>query len=224
MKTDIQIAQEAKLKPIEEIAIRAGFKKEEIEPHGNFKAKISLKALKRLSKNPDGKLILVTTITPTSQGEGKTTITIGLAQALARLKKKAFAAIREPSLGPVMGVKGGAAGGGYSQVLPMDDINLHFIGDMHTITSAHNLLAALIDNHIYQGNKLGIEPNRITWKRVMDMNDRALRNISIPVGKTHRESGFDITASSEVMAIMCLSKSLDDMKKKVFKNHMRIFL
>jgi formate--tetrahydrofolate ligase len=217
LKTDIEIAQGAELKPIEEIAKRAGFKREEVEPHGKYKAKINLSAMQRLKDRPDGKLILVTTMTPTSQGEGKTTMTIGLAQALAKLKKKSFVAIREPSLGPVMGVKGGAAGGGYSQVLPMEDINLHFTGDIHNITAAHNLLAALMDNHIYQGNELGLEPNRITWKRVMDMNDRALRNMSIEVGKIRRESGFDITASSEVMAVMCLSSSLADMKERLSK-------
>ena len=215
MKTDIRIAQEAALKPIEDIGKKAGFKASEIEPHGKHKAKINLSALKRLSRKKDGKLVLVTTISPTPQGEGKTTVTIGLAQALAKIGEKAFVAIREPSLGPVMGVKGGAAGGGYSQVLPMEDINLHFTGDMHAITSAHNLLAALIDNNIYHGNSLGIEPGRITWKRAMDMNDRALRKISIDLRDLSRESGFDITASSEVMAVMCLSQSLEDMKKRL---------
>ena len=215
MKSDIDIAQEAKLRTIEDIAGSAGFKKDEIELHGKFMAKITLAALKRLENNKDGKLILVTTITPTSAGEGKTTTTIGLSQALSKIGKKSFVAIREPSLGPVMGVKGGAAGGGFSQVLPMDDINLHFVGDMHVITSSHNLLAAMLDNHLYQGNELGVEQNRITWKRVMDMNDRALRNITLDIGNgTRRETGFEITASSEVMAVMCLSKSLEDMKER----------
>ena len=217
MLTDIEIAQKAKLKLIDNVAEDAGILPEEVEPHGKYKAKINLSALKRLKGKPDGKLILITTITPTAQGEGKTTTTIGLAQALAKLGKKSFVAIREPSLGPVMGVKGGAAGGGYSQVLPMEDINLHFTGDMHVITSAHNLLAALLDNHLYQGNELGIESNRITWKRVLDMNDRALRNISITMKTMRRESGFDITATSEVMAVMCLSQSLDDMKERLSK-------
>jgi len=215
MKTDIEIAQSIKLKAIEDIAKKAGFKTEEVEPHGKHKAKINLSAMKRLSDKPGGKLILVTTTTPTSKGEGKTTTTIGLAQALSKIGKKSFVAIREPSLGPVMGVKGGAAGGGFSQVLPMEDINLHFTGDMHAITSAHNLLSALADNHLYQGNTLGLEPDRITWKRVLDMNDRALRNISIESKEYRRQSGFDITASSEVMAIMCLSQSLDDMKERL---------
>lgn len=217
MKTDIEIAQSAKLKPIEEIASAVGLLEEEVEPHGKYKAKINLSALRRLDSKPDGKLILVTTITPTSKGEGKTTTTIGLAQAIAKLGRKSFVTIREPSLGPVMGVKGGAAGGGYSQVLPMEDINLHFTSDIHVITSAHNLLSALVDNHLYQGNPLGIEPGRITWKRVLDMNDRALRDVTLQIGKIRRESGFDITASSEVMAIMCLSQSLSDMKERLSK-------
>jgi formate--tetrahydrofolate ligase len=217
VKTDIEIAQGAKLKPIEEVAKAAGFIDPEIEVHGKYKAKISLQAFRRLERKRDGKLILVTTMTPTSAGEGKTTTTIGLAQALAKLGKRSFVAIREPSLGPVMGVKGGAAGGGYSQVLPMEDINLHFIGDIHEITAAHNLLAAMLDNHLYQGNELQVDLNRITLKRVMDMNDRALRNITINMDPIRRESGFDITASSEVMAIMCLSKNLEDMKERLSK-------
>jgi len=217
MLTDIEIAQKAKLKPIDDIAKDAGILKKELEPHGNYKAKIRLSVFKRLAKKKDGKLILVTTTTPTSKGEGKTTTTIGLAQALAKIGKKAFVAIREPSLGPVMGVKGGAAGGGYSQVLPMEDINLHFTGDIGGITSAHNLLSAMLDNHIYRGNSLGIEPNRIVLKRVMDMNDRALRNITLNSGEVKRESGFDITASSEVMAVMCLSENLEDMKERLSK-------
>jgi len=219
MLTDIDIAQKAKLRPIIDIAKKAGFLPSEVELHGNHKAKISLSALRRLSKKKDGKLILVTTMTPTSRGEGKTTTTIGLAQSLKKIGKRSFICIREPSLGPVMGVKGGAAGGGYSQVLPMEDINLHFIGDLHVTTSAHNLLAAIIDNHVYQGNSFGIDPKRISWKRVMDMNDRALRNVTLEYGegkaKIKRASGFDITAASEVMAVMCLSKGLSDMKERI---------
>lgn len=203
MLTDIEIAQKARMKHIIDIAQKAGIKSSEVELHGYYKAKISLNALKRLKSKKDGKLILVTTMTPTTQGEGKTTTTIGLAQALQELGRKAFVCIREPSLGPVMGLKGGAAGGGYSQVIPMEDINLHLTGDMHMITSAHNLLTAMLYNHIHQGNVLGIDENRIAWKRVMDMNDRALRGM------------FDITASSEVMAIMCLSKNLTDMKERL---------
>ncbi|MFA6431030.1 MAG: formate--tetrahydrofolate ligase [Candidatus Margulisiibacteriota bacterium] len=203
MKTDIEIAQSAKMKLIVDIAKKAGIDFSDIELHGCYKAKISLEALNRNYKRKAGKLILVTTTTPTPQGEGKTTITIGLTQALQKIGKKAIACIREPSLGPVMGVKGGAAGGGYSQVLPMEDINLHLTGDMHIITSAHNLLSAMLYNHIYHGNELDIDENRIVWKRTMDMNDRALRGM------------FDITASSEVMAIMCLSKTLTDMKERL---------
>jgi formate--tetrahydrofolate ligase len=202
MLKDIEIAQRAKIRPIVKIADEAGIKPEELELYGTYKAKVSLKALRRLRSQKDGKLVLVTTMTPTASGEGKTTITIGLAQALQKLGKSAIPCIREPSLGPVMGLKGGAAGGGYSQVLPMDDINLHLTGDMHMITSAHNLLAAMLYNHIYQGNELAIDESRIIWKRVMDMNDRALRGM------------FDITASSEVMAIMCLAKSVEDMKQR----------
>ncbi|MFA5840336.1 MAG: formate--tetrahydrofolate ligase [Candidatus Margulisiibacteriota bacterium] len=203
MLNDIEIAQKARMKQIVEIAKKAGIKTSELEMQGCYKAKISLNTLKRLKNKKDGKLILVTTMSPTSQGEGKTTTTIGLAQALQKLGKKAIVCIREPSLGPVMGLKGGAAGGGYSQVLPMDDINLHLTGDMHMITSAHNLLSAMLYNHIYQGNELNIDENRIVWKRTMDMNDRALREL------------FDITASSEVMAVLCLSKSVTDMKKRL---------
>ncbi|MBU0672850.1 MAG: formate--tetrahydrofolate ligase [Candidatus Margulisbacteria bacterium] len=203
MQTDIEIAKKARMKLIKEIARKAKIHASDVELHGCHKAKISLNALKRLKNKKDGKLILVSTMTPTAQGEGKTTTTIGLAQALHKLGKKAFVCIREPSLGPVMGMKGGAAGGGYSQVLPMDDINLHLTGDMHMVTSAHNLLTAMVYNHIYQGNELGIDENRIIWKRVMDMNDRALRG------------QFDITASSEVMAILCLSRNLTDMKQRL---------
>lgn len=199
MLTDIEIAQKAKIKLVVDIARKAGIKTSEIELHGCYKAKINLNTFKRIRDKKDGKLILVTTMSPTAQGEGKTTTTIGLAQALP----KALVCIREPSLGPVMGLKGGAAGGGYSQVIPMDDINLHLTGDMHMITSAHNLLAAMLYNHIHQGNDLGIDENRIVWKRVMDMNDRSLRGM------------FDITASSEVMAILCLSENVTDMKKRL---------
>ncbi|MFA4967497.1 MAG: formate--tetrahydrofolate ligase [Candidatus Margulisiibacteriota bacterium] len=203
MPTDIEIAQKAKPKLIVDVAKRAGINLNDLELHGCYKAKISLAAFKRLKKKKEGRLILVTTMTPTSQGEGKTTTTVGLAQALQKLGEKAFVCIREPSLGPVMGLKGGAAGGGYSQVLPMDDINLHLTGDMHMITSAHNLLSAMLYNHIFQGNDLAIDENRIVWKRALDMNDRSLRGM------------FDITAASEVMAIMCLSKDIDDMKQRL---------
>ncbi|HTY13119.1 MAG TPA: formate--tetrahydrofolate ligase [Candidatus Omnitrophota bacterium] len=202
MKTDIEIAQKAELRLIVDIAKQAGIKLDDIELYGAYKAKVNLKALGRGGKK-EGKLVLVSTTTPTSQGEGKTTTTIGLSQALNRAGKNSFVCIREPSLGPVMGMKGGAAGGGYSQVLPMDDINLHLTGDMHMITSAHNLLSAMLYNHIYQGNELGIDENRIVWKRAMDMNDRALRGV------------FDITAASEVMAILCLSKNVEDMKARL---------
>ena len=217
MLTDIEIAQKAKLRPIGQIARKAGFLSSEVELYGKDKAKINLSALKRLSKKKNGKLILVTTITPTSRGEGKTTTTIGLGQALAKIGKKAFVCIRQPSLGPVMGVKGGAAGGGYSQVLPMDEINLHFTGDLHMVTAAHNLLSALIDNHIYHGNGLNIDPSRIVWRRCMDMNDRALRNITLTYKDVTRTEGFDITAASEVMAILCPSKNLTDMKERLSK-------
>src|SRR3989339_2267360 len=203
MPTDIQIAQKAKLKLITEIARKAGINISDIDLHGCYKAKVCIDVERKLKNKKDGKLILVTNMTPTRQGEGKTTTTIGLAQALKKIGKKAFVCIREPSLGPVMGMKGGAAGGGYSQVLPMDDINLHLTGDMHMVTSAHNLLAAMLHNHIFQGNELNIDESRIRWKRVMDMNDRSLRGT------------FDITASSEVMAILCLAKNVTDMKKRL---------
>ncbi|KAF0135333.1 MAG: formate--tetrahydrofolate ligase [Candidatus Saganbacteria bacterium] len=205
MKSDIEIAQKAKMKLIVDVAKKAGISLKDVELHGCYKAKIKLKALKTLKNKKDGRLILVTAMTPTPQGEGKTTTTIGLAQGLKKLKKKAFVCIREPSLGPVMGMKGGAAGGGYSQVLPMEDINLHLTGDMHMITSAHNLLAAMLYNHIFQGNELAIDENRIVFRRAMDMNDRALRG------------SFDITASSEVMAVLCLSSSVADMKERLSK-------
>ena len=203
MKTDIEIAQSAKLKLIVDVAKQAGLKLDDVELHGCYKAKIHLTANGHFKKKPDGKLILVTAMTPTPMGEGKTTTTIGLAQALRLLDKRSFVCIREPSLGPVMGMKGGAAGGGYAQVLPMDEINLHLTSDIHMVTSAHNLLTAMLYNHIYQGNELRIDENNIVWRRVMDMNDRSLRGT------------FDITASSEVMAILCLAKDLDDMKQRL---------
>lgn len=219
MKADYEIANEAELRPIKEIAESVGFLENEIEPYGNYIAKISLKAWERLKDRRDGKLILVTTINPTPAGEGKTTMTIGLAQALAKLGKKSFIAIREPSLGPVFGIKGGAAGGGYSQVLPMEDINLHFTGDIHAISAAHNLISAVLDNHLHFGNSLNIDSRRILWPRVMDMNDRALRNIVVGLGGPSdgvpHESSFSITAASEIMAILCLSTSLKDLKERI---------
>lgn len=219
MKTDIEIAQEAKMKPILDIAKDLGLTEDEIELYGKHKAKISQDALKRLEDKEDGKLILVTAINPTPAGEGKSTVTIGLGDALNKIGKKTSIALREPSLGPVFGIKGGAAGGGYSQVVPMEDINLHFTGDMHAITAANNLLSAAIDNHIHQGNKLCIDSRRIIWRRVMDMNDRALRNIVVGLGgKANgftREDSFMITVASEIMAILCLSKNLMDLKDRI---------
>lgn len=221
MKADIEIAHRAKLLKITEIAARLGISENDIEMYGPYKAKLSMDLLRRLDTRPLGKLILVTAITPTPAGEGKTTTTVGLAQGLNKIGKKAVVALREPSLGPCMGIKGGAAGGGYSQVVPMEDINLHFTGDFHAITSAHMLLSAMLDNHLQQGNKLNIDPRRIVWKRVVDMNDRALRNIVIGLGgKAHgvpRQDGFDITVASEVMAILCLSNSLHDLKERLSK-------
>ncbi|WP_350343758.1 formate--tetrahydrofolate ligase [Proteinivorax tanatarense] len=221
MKTDIQIAQEAKMKPITEIAQNIGLKPEEIEQYGSTKAKVSLKVWDRLKDKPDGKLILVTAINPTPAGEGKSTTTVGLGQALSKLDKNSMIALREPSLGPCMGVKGGAAGGGYAQVVPMEDINLHFTGDLHAITTAHNLLAAMLDNHIHKGNDLNIDPRRIVLKRVIDMNERALRNTVIGLGGraqgVPREDGFDITVASEVMAILCLAKDITDLKERLGK-------
>lgn len=219
MLTDIQIAQQTELKPITEIAKGLGIADEELEPYGRFKAKLSDKLGDRVSSNHDGKLILVTAINPTPAGEGKTTTTCGLGQAMAKIGKNAIIALREPSLGPVFGVKGGAAGGGYSQVLPMEDINLHFTGDMHAITSANNLLCAMLDNHLQQGNTLGINQRRILVKRCLDMNDRALRNIVVGLGGNvngvPREDGFVITVATEVMAILCLAKDLDDLKTRL---------
>jgi len=219
MKTDVQIAQEAKMLPIVEVAKQIGLGEDDIELYGKYKAKISLDVYKRLADKPDGKLVLVTAINPTPAGEGKTTTNVGLSMGLNKIGKKTITALREPSLGPCFGVKGGAAGGGYAQVVPMDDINLHFTGDIHAITTAHNLLAALMDNHIKQGNDLGIDINKITWKRVLDMNDRALRDIVIGLGGTAngipRQDGFDITVASEIMAIMCLATSLSDLKDRL---------
>ena len=207
--SDIEIAQQTHLEPIVKIAEKVGLTEDDLELYGKYKAKISFDAIKRLSKNEDGKLVLVTAITPTPAGEGKTLTTIGLAQALNQLGHKTMTALREPSLGPVFGIKGGAAGGGYSQVLPMEDINLHFTGDMHAITAANNLLAAAIDNHVHQGNALRIDVRRIVWKRVMDMNDRALRDIVVGLGgKVNgfpREDHFMITVASEIMGILCLA-------------------
>lgn len=219
MKTDIQIAQESIMKPIRDIGATLGLTEEDMDFYGKYKAKISLDVLHRHKDKKDGKLILVTAINPTPAGEGKSTVTVGLGQALNRLGKKAIIALREPSLGPVFGVKGGAAGGGYSQVVPMEDINLHFTGDMHAITAANNLLSAAIDNHIHQGNDLGIDQRRILWKRVMDMNDRALRQVNVGLGGKPngfpREDGFMITVASEVMAILCLANSLMDLKERM---------
>jgi formate--tetrahydrofolate ligase len=217
-KSDIEIAQEAKMKPIKEIAAQLNLMEDDIELYGNYKAKITLDVYKRLENAPDAKLILMTAITPTPAGEGKSTTTVGLGQALNKIGKKCAVALREPSLGPVFGVKGGAAGGGYAQVVPMEDINLHFTGDLHAIGTAHNLLSAMIDNHIQQGNQLGIDQRKIAWKRVMDMNDRALRDIIIGLGgSAHgvpREDGFMITVASEVMAILCLASDLMDLKER----------
>ncbi|MDD7645645.1 MAG: formate--tetrahydrofolate ligase [Ruminococcus bromii] len=219
MLTDIEIAQQTKLRPIAEIAEELGVRTEELEPYGRFKAKLNDDLFTRLQDQPDGKLILVTAINPTPAGEGKTTTTAGLGQAMAKIGKKAVIALREPSLGPVFGIKGGAAGGGSAQVLPMEDINLHFTGDMHAITSANNLLCAMLDNHLQQGNLLGIDQRRILIKRCVDMNDRALRNIVVGLGGkingVPREDGFIITVASEVMAILCLAKDLKDLKERL---------
>ncbi|NLJ79279.1 MAG: formate--tetrahydrofolate ligase, partial [Tissierellia bacterium] len=219
MKTDVQIAQEAKMLPVNEVAEKLGLVEEDLVHYGKYKAKVDLDVLDRLEDKEDGKLILVTAITPTPAGEGKTTVNIGLSMALNKIGKSAITALREPSLGPSFGIKGGAAGGGYAQVLPMEDINLHFTGDFHAITTAHNLISALLDNHIHQGNKLNIDPRRVIWKRVLDMNDRALRNIVVGLGGrpngVPREDGFDITVASEIMAIFCLSKDLEDFKERI---------
>lgn len=221
MKTDVEIAQDASLEPIQLIAERAGIHADELEPYGRFKAKVSLSILERLRGEPEGKLVLVTAITPTPAGEGKTTVTIGLGQALNRLGEKAIIALREPSMGPCFGVKGGATGGGYSQVVPMEDINLHFTGDIHAIGVAHNLAADLLDNSLYFDNPLNIDPHRIVWPRVMDLNDRYLRNVIVGLGgKAHGlplETGFDITVASEVMACLCLSEDLMGLKERLQK-------
>lgn len=221
MKKDVEIAQEAKMLPITEVAKALDIPSDELEQYGKYKAKLSYSYIKENMNREDGKLVLVTAINPTPAGEGKTTTNVGLSMALSKLGKKTVTTLREPSLGPCFGVKGGAAGGGYSQVVPMDDINLHFTGDFHAITSAHNLLAALLDNHIHQGNKLGIVTKKIVWKRVVDMNDRALRDIVIGLGGkgdgVTRENGFDITVASEIMAILCLSSDLDDLKDRLSK-------
>ncbi|HEL2376231.1 TPA: formate--tetrahydrofolate ligase [Streptococcus suis] len=219
MKTDIDIAQSITLKPITEIVEKVGISFDDIELYGKYKAKLSFDKINAVKGNPLGKLILVTAINPTPAGEGKSTITIGLADALSKIGKKTMIALREPSLGPVMGIKGGAAGGGYAQVLPMEDINLHFTGDMHAITTANNALSALIDNHIHQGNVIGIDQRRIIWKRVVDLNDRALRKVTVglggPLNGIPREDGFDITVASEIMAILCLATDIDDLKERL---------
>lgn len=221
MKTDIQIAQEAKMLPITDVASSLGIELDDLDLYGKYKAKLSLRIWEKIKNKPNGKLILVTAITPTPAGEGKTTTTVGLGQALNKIGKRAVIALREPSLGPSFGVKGGAAGGGYSQVVPMEDINLHFTGDLHAITAAHNLLAAMLDNHIYQGNALGIDPRQVVLRRVMDLNERALRNVVIGLGNkvdgVPRQSGFDITVASEVMAILCLASDLMDLKERLGK-------
>ncbi len=219
MKTDIQIAQEAEMKHIKEVAVQAGISEDELEFYGKYKAKLSDELWNRIKDNEDGKLVLVTAINPTPAGEGKTTISVGLGQAFAKLGKKAMIALREPSLGPCFGIKGGAAGGGYAQVVPMEDLNLHFTGDFHAITSANNLLAAMLDNHIQQGNTLGIDPRQVVWKRCVDMNDRVLRNIVVGLGRKTdgmvREDHFVITVASEIMAILCLADDLADLKRRL---------
>ncbi|MDE1548464.1 formate--tetrahydrofolate ligase [Jeotgalibaca caeni] len=219
MKTDIQIAQENEMLPIEQIAEKIGLSKENLKQYGKYKAKVDWETIQALENNPDGKLILVTAINPTPAGEGKSTMTVGLGDALSKIGQKTMIALREPSMGPTMGMKGGAAGGGYAQVQPMDEINLHFTGDMHAITATNNALAAFIDNHIHQGNALQIDQRRITWKRVLDINDRALRNVVVGLGGVSngvpREDGFDITVASEIMAILCLATSLKDLKERL---------
>ena len=221
MKTDIEIAQEANMLPIKEVAAKLGIKEDDLELYGKYKAKLSDELLEESAKNPDGKLVLVTAINPTPAGEGKTTTSVGLGQAFGLLNKKAVLALREPSLGPCFGIKGGAAGGGYAQVVPMEDLNLHFTGDFHAITSANNLLAALLDNHIQQGNALNIDPRQIVWKRCLDMNDRVLRNIVVGLGSKMdgmvREDHFVITVASEIMAILCLADDVADLKKRLAK-------
>ena len=219
MKTDIEIANEVELQPIKEIAMQIGVDEEELELYGKYKAKLTEALYQRVQENEDGKLILVTAINPTPAGEGKTTVSVGLTEGLCQKGKKAIVALREPSLGPCFGIKGGAAGGGYAQVVPMEDLNLHFTGDIHAITAANNLLAALLDNHLQQGNSLGIDPKQVVWKRCEDMNDRALRNITIGLGKKTdgivREDHFIITVASEIMAVLCLADNIDDLKERL---------
>ncbi len=219
MKSDIQIAQEAVMEPITEVAKRLDIREDELELYGKYKAKFSDELLERVKDNPDGKLVLVTAINPTPAGEGKTTTSVGLGQAFGKLGKKAVIALREPSLGPCFGIKGGAAGGGYAQVVPMEDLNLHFTGDFHAITSANNLLAALLDNHIQQGNELGIDPRQVIWKRCLDMNDRVLRNVVVGLGNKMdgmvREDHFVITVASEIMAVLCLADDMEDLKRRL---------
>lgn len=221
MKTDIEIAQEAKMLHIREVAEKLGITEDELELYGKYKAKLSDELIERVKDEPDGKLILVTAINPTPAGEGKTTISVGLGEAFGQLGKKAVIALREPSLGPCFGIKGGAAGGGYAQVVPMEDLNLHFTGDFHAITSANNLLAALLDNHIQQGNELGIDPRQVVWKRCLDMNDRVLRNIVVGLGRKMdgmvREDHFVITVASEIMAVLCLADDMHDLKRRLGK-------
>ena len=219
MKTDIQIAQEAKMLPIKEVAKQLKIEEDELELYGKYKAKLSEELEEKIKNHPNGKLILVTAINPTPAGEGKTTTSVGLGQAFCKMGKKAIIALREPSLGPCFGIKGGAAGGGYAQVVPMEELNLHFTGDFHAITSANNLLAALLDNHIQQGNLLRIDPNQIVWKRCLDMNDRVLRNVVVGLGKKAdgvvREDHFVITVASEIMAILCLADDIKDLKRRL---------
>ncbi|GBG96694.1 formate--tetrahydrofolate ligase [Lactococcus termiticola] len=219
MKTDIEIAQETTMKPIVEIAQKAGLTADDIEFYGKYKAKIPFSSMEKVKDNPEGKLVLVTSINPTPAGEGKSTVTVGLADAFNRQGKNVMVALREPSLGPVMGIKGGATGGGYAQVVPMEEINLHFTGDIHAITAANNAIAAFIDNSLQQGNPLNIDPRRISWKRVVDLNDRALRHVTVglggPLNGVPREDGFDITVASEIMAVLCLATSLTDLKERI---------
>ena len=218
-KTDLQIAQECNMEHILKVAEKAGIPEEYVDCYGKYKGKISSKYYDKIKDNPDAKLILVTAVNPTPAGEGKTTVTIGLTEALQQMGKNAITCLREPSLGPCMGVKGGAAGGGYAQVVPMEDINLHFTGDLHAITTANNLLASMVDNHIQQGNELNIDPRRIAWKRCVDLNDRQLRNVVDGLGRrvdgVVREDGYDITVASEIMAVLCLAKNVTDLKERL---------